>query len=128
MRPSSFLLRVLTTRVLKRGFKTSSGLQQVAISPAEQPRRLAGKSCLITGASRGIGAAIAQRFAREGARCILVGRNKQLLECVRAGLEYLEVAGEGEGHRVLVGDVGDRLWEDIKEVYYLDLSLDREYI
>src|ERR1035441_692818 len=35
-----------------------------------------GKTVLITGASRGIGLAIAQAFDREGARLILVARNR----------------------------------------------------
>src|SRR5919201_7115092 len=36
--------------------------------------RLASKSALITGASRGIGAAVGERFAREGAHVVLVAR------------------------------------------------------
>lgn len=44
------------------------------------PGRLAGHRCLITGASRGIGRAVAERFAAEGAELILVGRTQGALE------------------------------------------------
>jgi NAD(P)-dependent dehydrogenase (short-subunit alcohol dehydrogenase family) len=42
--------------------------------------RLKGKKALITGASRGIGAAIAKAYAKEGAHVILVARKKKGLE------------------------------------------------
>jgi NAD(P)-dependent dehydrogenase (short-subunit alcohol dehydrogenase family) len=45
-----------------------------------EPGRLAGKIALVTGASRGIGAAVAVRFAREGAHLVLTGRTVGGLE------------------------------------------------
>jgi NAD(P)-dependent dehydrogenase (short-subunit alcohol dehydrogenase family) len=47
---------------------------------ASHPGRLAGKIALITGASRGIGAAVAVRFAREGAHVVLAARTVGGLE------------------------------------------------
>jgi short-subunit dehydrogenase len=44
------------------------------------PGRLAGTVALIAGASRGIGAAVAPRFAREGAHVVLVARTVGGLE------------------------------------------------
>lgn len=46
------------------------------------PQRLKDKIALITGASRGIGAAVAQRFAAEGAHVVLAARTVGGLEAV----------------------------------------------
>jgi NAD(P)-dependent dehydrogenase (short-subunit alcohol dehydrogenase family) len=43
-------------------------------------KRLEGKLALITGATHGIGAAVAEEFAKQGADLILVGRDTQALE------------------------------------------------
>lgn len=42
--------------------------------------RLAGKVAIITGAGQGIGAAIAERYAREGANVVITGRTMSKLE------------------------------------------------
>ncbi|KAI0161456.1 NAD(P)-binding protein [Xylariaceae sp. FL1272] len=70
---------------------------------------LAGKNCLITGASRGIGLAIAQRFAAEGASCTLVARNRRTLE---QALETLPVHTD-HPHAVRSFNVaGEAAWKD----------------
>ena len=54
--------------------------------------QLDGQVCVVTGASRGIGKAIAERLAREGARIVVhYGRNRDMAEQVAEGLA-------GSGH------------------------------
>ncbi|KAJ2944440.1 hypothetical protein O0L34_g3778 [Tuta absoluta] len=61
---------------------------------------LKNKVAIVTGASSGIGAAIAVKFAEEGAKVTMVGRNQEKLENV-AKL----VKATGDKPLVLVGDV-----------------------
>ena len=49
-------------------------------------RRLSGKAAIVTGASRGIGEAIARRFAEEGARVLLASRDQAAIERIAGDL------------------------------------------
>src|SRR6202789_3865647 len=62
-------------------------------------RPLAGRHALVTGAGRGIGAAIAQRLAAEGARVTLVSRSERQLQETAAAL--------GEAAQCSVADMTD---------------------
>jgi 3alpha(or 20beta)-hydroxysteroid dehydrogenase len=68
--------------------------------------RLDGKVALVTGAARGIGAAIAQRFAEEGALLVLTDADESAVREVAAGL--------GDGADALAHDVtNEAAWDAV---------------
>lgn len=75
--------------------------------------RLAGRTAVVTGASRGIGLAIAERLVADGARVALTGRNQDALDAAIAALpagSAMGVAGRADDpdHRADVyGRVAD---------------------
>jgi NAD(P)-dependent dehydrogenase (short-subunit alcohol dehydrogenase family) len=64
---------------------------------------LRGAAIIVTGASRGLGAALAEGLARAGARLVLISREREALEAV---VEKVRAQG-GEAHSI-VADVGAR--------------------
>lgn len=60
-----------------------------------------GKICLVTGASRGIGRAIAQAFAEHGARVAVHYHHN------RAAAEETLASLDGSGHMIVQGDIAD---------------------
>jgi NAD(P)-dependent dehydrogenase (short-subunit alcohol dehydrogenase family) len=70
---------------------------------AQNPFSLAGKTALVAGASRGIGQAIGEAFARAGARTVLASRNVEALEAIAAALR-----AEGWAAEARELDVADR--------------------
>ena len=69
--------------------------------------KLAGRTAIITGASLGLGAAIAETFAAEGAALMLCARNPAELEAQRAKLAAAYPAARVATHRADVGNKGD---------------------
>lgn len=69
--------------------------------------KLEGKVALVTGGSSGIGRAIALRFAKEGAKVLIIGRNHTRLE---------EVASQSDNIAYVQGDLtDDRTLDEIKD-------------
>ncbi|KAI9843530.1 MAG: hypothetical protein M1837_006284 [Sclerophora amabilis] len=101
---------------------TSSTVSKRRQSSLQRPQ-LSGRKCLITGASRGIGRAIAGRFYEEGATCLLVGRDESTLSEVVKQLSVTPQLHLGEGRNTgkrdvsyKVGDVSERgFWEGLGE-------------
>jgi len=77
---------------------------------------LAGRTAVVTGASRGIGRAIAVSLAREGASVALVARNAELLAEVKAEIDAL-----GGTSQVIVMDLAT---EDAAEKLSQELDFD----
>ena len=79
------------------------------------PFSLEGKTILITGASSGIGKAVAQECAAAGAACIITARNKERLTATQNSLK-------GENHLYLQADLS--IPDEIKKIVELLPKLD----
>lgn len=77
--------------------------QKTSRSAGRAPRRLQDKVAVIVGAGRGIGEAIALRFAQEGARLVLAARTKSELKRVAQ-----QIQASGGNAFVKATDVTDR--------------------
>ncbi|MCL2731031.1 MAG: SDR family NAD(P)-dependent oxidoreductase, partial [Actinomycetia bacterium] len=59
------------------------------MTPKSTPANgLRSRVALVTGSSRGIGAAVATRFARAGAHVVVHGRDAEAVEAVRARISW----------------------------------------
>ncbi len=68
---------------------------------------LTGKTALITGSSKGIGRAIAEEMARQGAQVVISSRKAEVCEAVAAGINA-ENEGEAGGAIVIPAHVGHK--------------------
>ena len=78
---------------------------------------LEGKTAVITGASRGIGLAVAQKLAQYGAQCILVSRKAENLEAAAAGIRDMGLKAEAMTCHTGHPDQIKALYEKIVEKY-----------
>src|SRR5215207_7520339 len=98
----TFLPFAAQTATYKIGDKAMTSLAEMYRSaPARYPELL-GKVAIVTGSSRGIGAGIAARLAREGMRLVMTGLDPAETEASAASLR-----GEGADTLALAGDLGN---------------------
>src|SRR5438874_11488037 len=84
--------------------------------PVTQPRNLQGQKALVTGATSGIGRAVALQLAREGASVVVHGR-----DAARGAETVAEITVAGGQARFVAADLSDpadlqRLVEDVGDV------------
>src|SRR5258708_3936597 len=95
---------------LNRCTSESRGLVPGPQAVPDRPHCLAGRIALVTGASRGIGAATAEALAGAGARVVLVARDDRTLESLAASIR--ESGGDATA---AAADVSDE--RDVKRVF-----------
>ncbi|KIH89185.1 3-oxoacyl-acyl carrier protein reductase [Sporothrix brasiliensis 5110] len=74
------------------GDGSSSSAFESLVSP--RTLWLENKKAIVTGGSRGIGEAIAERLAQEGVRCTIIGRDEMALKNVVKNLDYWREQGK----------------------------------
>ena len=79
--------------------------------PANSELELSGKTVLVTGASSGIGRALAVRFARQGAELILTGRRREALEQTAVAVRGGRIVEADLADSVSLGRLCDRILE-----------------
>jgi len=77
----------------------------------DRNRKLEGKIALVTGGSAGIGFGTARRFAEEGARVFITGRDKARLEMAAAEIGHDAIAFQGDVSNLV--DL-DRIYAKVK--------------
>ncbi|AGB21106.1 short-chain dehydrogenase of unknown substrate specificity [Mycobacterium sp. JS623] len=78
-------------------------LTEQALRRRRDPVDLAGKRVLLTGASSGIGEAAAEKFARRGARVVVVARRQELLDALVERIT--QAGGDATAHAADLSDL-----------------------
>lgn len=101
------LFRLIAPRTLRTGIVACAGAANYISSStcSQRTTNLDGKVVLITGASVGIGAACAYRFAELNSKLVLVGRRVDKLQEVKDGILKLYPATKIHCHALDVSDV-----------------------
>ncbi|OBF28998.1 short-chain dehydrogenase [Mycobacterium sp. ACS1612] len=94
-------LRRLSESLLLNSMRPA--LTEQALRRRRNPIDLTGKRVLLTGASSGIGEAAAEKFARRGARVVVVARRQDLLDALVDRIT--EAGGEAKAHAVDLSDL-----------------------
>jgi NAD(P)-dependent dehydrogenase (short-subunit alcohol dehydrogenase family) len=95
-------LRRLSESLLLNSMRPA--LTEQALRRRRDPIDLTGKRILLTGASSGIGEAAAEKFARRGARVVVVARRQDLLDAVVDRIT--ESGGDAQAHAADLSDLG----------------------
>jgi 3-oxoacyl-[acyl-carrier protein] reductase len=78
---------------------------------------LAGKACIVTGASRGIGLAVAERLCQAGAGTLLVARSAERLETAAASLQEHPGKAKALALDVTAPDAAERIHAAAHEAF-----------
>src|SRR5262245_60906018 len=79
---------VRSSMAISHGYSDRFAREAIVAKGIDYSTSMAGKTCVITGATSGIGRAAAEALAAMGARIVMIARNKQRGEAMLAKLRH----------------------------------------